>query len=133
MKMTESENQAQEQGRNQARKRLLLVCQGLFCMGRGSYNLLAELKKLKQAEELPDDLEVQPYYCFNGCSHGPNVVCYPDKVWFERVNMRNIAQVLAYVREGTPATDPGLTQARVLETVRHKAYNDLDKEISVSS
>ncbi|HEX2912101.1 MAG TPA: (2Fe-2S) ferredoxin domain-containing protein [Chloroflexia bacterium] len=118
---------------SQPRKRFLLVCQGLFCMSRGSYGLLGELKKLKQEGTLPEDLEVQAYYCFNGCSHGPNMVCYPEKVWFERVGPGNFSQVLAFLNEGTPATDPGLTQGRVLEVVRKKAYADIEKELSVNS
>ncbi len=117
----------------QTRQRFLMVCQGLFCLGRGSWNVLTYLRQLKERGELPEDIKVQPYYCFNGCSHGPNVVCYPDKVWFERVNMNNLPQVLAYVREGTPATDAALTQERVLETVRKAAYNDIEQELKVTS
>jgi (2Fe-2S) ferredoxin len=116
---------------NQSRQRFLLVCQGLFCMGRGSYYLMKELRRLEEAGELPAEVKVQPYYCFNGCSHGPNMVCYPDKIWFERVNQANLAQVLAYLRDGTPATDPALNQKRVLEVVRHNTYTEIEKELNL--
>ena len=113
----------------QVQKRCLLVCQGLFCMGRGSYKLLAELRRLKEQGELPAEVEVRPYYCFNGCSHGPNMVCYPEKVWFERVCPSNLAQVVTYLNQGVPATDPLLTQGRVIEVVRRKAYMEIKEEL----
>ncbi|MDB5080618.1 MAG: hypothetical protein JWP00_2542 [Chloroflexi bacterium] len=114
---------------DQARKRFLLVCQGLFCLGRGSHGLLAELRNLKQQGVLPSELEIKPYYCFNGCSHGPNMVSYPDRVWFERVSPDNLTQVVTYLGEGIPATDPLLNQCRVIEVVRHRAYSDIKEEL----
>lgn len=107
----------------------MLVCQGLFCLGRGSHGLLAELRRLKQQGELPPEVEIKPYYCFNGCSHGPNMVCYPEKVWFERVGPANLAQVITYLDEGIPATDPLLNQGRVIEVVRRKAYLEIKEEL----
>lgn len=102
-------------------------------MGRGSYYLLKELRRLEENRELPDSIRVQPYYCFNGCSHGPNMVCYPDKVWFERVSQSNLSQVLAYLEDGTPASDPALNQGRVLEVVRRNAYAEIEKELKLKS
>lgn len=113
----------------ETRQRFLLVCQGLFCMGRGSYKLLAELRRLKEQGDFPAGVEIRPYYCFNGCSHGPNMVCYPEKVWFERVNPSNLAQVVTYLDDGTPATDPLLNQGRVIEVVRRKAYLEIKEEL----
>jgi (2Fe-2S) ferredoxin len=113
----------------ETRKKFVLVCQGLFCMSRGSWHILNDLKKLKADSKLPDEVEVQAYYCFNGCSHGPNIVCHPDKVWFERVTPQNFKQVLDYICEGKPVSDSALTQARVLEIVRQNAFAQLEKEL----
>ncbi len=110
-------------------KRYVLVCQSLFCLSRGSWHVLNELRQQEQGGELPENMEVRPYYCFNGCSHGPNVVCYPEKTWFERVSQANLPQVLNYLNEGTLPTDPGLNQRRVLEVVRQTAYAELEKEL----
>ncbi len=112
----------------QANKRFVLVCQGLFCQGRGSRKILEELKRCQEAGELPEDVTVEPYYCFNGCSHGPNVVCHPDRIWFERVRNSNFSQVLDYIIKGDLPTDPDLTQRRVIEVVRTAAYKLLEKE-----
>ena len=125
----DNEEQALEKKEGPDGKRYLLVCQGLFCMGRGSYKLLGEMRRRKEQGELPDNVEVRPYYCFNGCSHGPNMVCYPEKVWFERVGPGNLDQVVTYLDKGTPATDPLLNQGRVIEVVRRKAYLEIKEEL----
>ncbi|MBN9386579.1 MAG: (2Fe-2S) ferredoxin domain-containing protein [Chloroflexi bacterium] len=125
----DNEEQAPEKEAGADHKRYLLVCQGLFCMGRGSYKLLGDLRQRKERGEFPGDVEIRPYYCFNGCSHGPNIVCYPEKVWFERVNPANLEQVVTYLDQGIPATDPLLNQGRVIEVVRRKAYLEIKEEL----
>jgi sirohydrochlorin cobaltochelatase len=55
------------------------------CRVRGAAKVLDRLQsRLKEngcAEELKN-VEVREYMCFGGCHDGPNVVIYPDKVWY---------------------------------------------------
>ena len=41
-----------------------------------------------------DTLEVRPYMCFGACHDGPNVIVYPDKVWFAPVTPGNVQKVV---------------------------------------
>ena len=91
-------------------KRLVFVCQNVDCRVRKAAEVMAKLK----AELEPDQtVEVRPYMCFGACHEGPNVVIYPDKVWYAAVKPENVSEVIAYLRGGQSAThldtvDPGL-------------------------
>ena len=61
----------------------VLVCQNEDCKSRGSGELLEQLKEKLGASA---DVEVKPYMCFGGCGAGPNIVLYPQKVWYSGVN-----------------------------------------------
>lgn len=73
------------------------------------------MEKLKNALDGDHTLEVRPYMCFGACHEGPNVVVYPDKVWYAGVKPENVPEVVAYLRGGqSPAhldtVDPGLKE-----------------------
>src|SRR5439155_27357306 len=57
----------------------VLVCQNVDCMQRGSGELFQKLKDKLAGSE---DIEVKSYICFGGCQSGPNIVLYPQKVWY---------------------------------------------------
>jgi (2Fe-2S) ferredoxin len=78
----------------------IFVCQGFFCSARGSYRLLAEFQARFAGDET---VRVEPYYCFNGCSHGPNVVFYPARVWYEGVRSDDVSAIAAHAATGEPA------------------------------
>ena len=59
--------------------------------------------------------EVRPYMCFGACHEGPNVVIYPDKLWFAKVQPEQVAEIVAYLRGGPAPThldtiEPGLKE-----------------------
>jgi (2Fe-2S) ferredoxin len=75
----------------------VLVCQNEDCKQRGSGGLLDELtEKLKSSS----DVEVRPYMCFGGCQAGPNIVLYPQKVWYSGVSQRDVDAIAAHARGG---------------------------------
>src|ERR1051325_1596988 len=57
----------------------VLVCQNTDCMQRGSGGLFEQLKEKLKAST---DIEVKSYLCFGACQQGPNIVLYPQKVWY---------------------------------------------------
>ena len=89
----------------------VLVCQNTDCMQRGSASLLEQLKeKLKNST----DIEVKSYLCFGACQQGPNIVLYPQKVWYSGVKQEDVAEIAANAEGGpvverlTQGIDPGL-------------------------
>lgn len=81
-------------------KRYVFVCQNVDCRVRQGDEIFSKLQS-----ELPttDSLEVRPYMCFGACHDGPNVIVYPDKIWFAPVKPDNVAKVVKYVRGQGPA------------------------------
>lgn len=77
----------------------VLVCQNEDCKQRGSADLLSKLgEKLKCAP----DVEVKSYMCFGGCQAGPNIVLYPQKVWYSGVKGDDVDEIAAHAAGGPP-------------------------------
>src|SRR6266511_6049691 len=68
-------------------KSICFVCQNVDCLSRGSEPLMKELTEKAAARSL--DVEVKPYICFGGCDHGPNIVLYPQKIWYAGVDRKS--------------------------------------------
>ena len=80
-------------------KRMCLVCQNIDCKSRGSEQLMGELEKRVASKGL-DDIEVKPYMCFGGCQAGPNIVLYPQKVWYSGVKPEDVEEIAAHADGG---------------------------------
>ena len=80
-------------------KQICLVCQNIDCKSRGSEKLMAELKKRIEAKNL-GDVEVKPYMCFGACQDGPNVVLYPEKSWYAKVQESDLDEIVAHIEGG---------------------------------
>ena len=93
-------------------KRLVFVCQNVDCRSRKATEVMEKLQAELGADQT---VEVRSYMCFGACHEGPNVVIYPDKVWYAGVKPENVPQVVAYLRGGQPpnhlnTVDPGLKE-----------------------
>ena|SRR5579862_7878586 len=91
----------------------VLVCQNTDCMQRGSGPLFEQLReKLKNST----DIEVKSYLCFGACQQGPNIVLYPQKVWYSGVKQEDLNDIAANAAGGpvverlTHGIDPGLKE-----------------------
>ena len=80
-------------------------------MQRGSGELFQKLtEKLKAS----GDVEVKPYMCFGGCQAGPNIVLYPQKVWYCDVKQSDVDEIATHAEGGhaverlTQGIDPAL-------------------------
>jgi len=79
-------------------ERYVLVCQNEDCKSRGSGALLDKL-----SEGLKDTgVEVKPYMCFGGCAAGPNIVLYPQKVWYCGVKQNDVDEIAGHAKGGEP-------------------------------
>ena len=65
--------------------------------------MLAELQQ-KALERGLTDVEVKSYLCFGGCAHGPNLVVYPQKVWYAGVSQSDAGEILDSVQSGGTVT-----------------------------
>jgi (2Fe-2S) ferredoxin len=76
----------------------VLVCQNEDCKQRGSGELLEKLKEQLKGS----DVEVKSYMCFGGCQAGPNIVLYPQKVWYNGVKREDVNDIAAHAEGGAP-------------------------------
>lgn len=98
----------------------VLVCQNTDCMQRGSGPLLEQLKeKLKDSP----DIEVKSYLCFGACQQGPNIVLYPQKVWYSGVKPDDLNDIVSSA-EGGPVIER-LTHG-IDPTLKELVYQVLD-------
>jgi (2Fe-2S) ferredoxin len=79
--------------------RICLVCQNIDCKARGSDALIPELQKRIAAKGL-DDVEVKPYMCFGACQEGPNIVLYPEKSWYAKVQLSDLDDIVEHLAGG---------------------------------
>jgi sirohydrochlorin cobaltochelatase len=94
-------------------KSICFVCQNVDCLSRGSEPLMKELTEKVAARSL--DVEVKPYICFGGCDHGPNIVLYPQKIWYAGVKQEDLPEILDSMAGGPPVSrldtiDPALKE-----------------------
>lgn len=77
-------------------KKLVFVCMNVDCRVRGASEVMERLSTRVQnecsqstggegADNPCGNTEVRPYMCFGGCHDGPNVIVYPDRVWYANV------------------------------------------------
>jgi len=79
----------------------VLVCQNEDCKQRGSEQLL---KQLSEKLTGTGDVEVKPYMCFGGCQAGPNIVLYPQRVWYAGVKRDDVDDIARHA-QGGPAVE----------------------------
>ncbi len=82
-------------------KRHILVCNNVDCLGRGGQQVFETLHG-RVTEAGLDDVEVTQYPCFGGCEYGPNIVFYPDKVFYSGVKPQDVDELMAHVCGGAP-------------------------------
>ena len=68
-------------------KKYVFVCMNVDCRTKGATPVMERLQARVQGNGGPgvENVEVRPYMCFGGCHDGPNVIVYPDKVWYAGV------------------------------------------------
>ena len=67
----------------QFRKHVFICTYGPYCGFDGdTEGLLKRLKQRVAEAGLKDEVRINRAGCLNQCGHGPNVVVYPDDVWY---------------------------------------------------
>ena len=86
-------------------KKYVFVCMNADCRVRGATEVMERLQQRMQGEEFAG-YELRPYMCFGGCHEGPNVVMYPDKVWYGEVQEADADRIVdEHLRKGETITE----------------------------
>ena len=80
--------------------RHILVCNNVDCLNRGGQQVFEDLHA--RVAESGVDVDVKQYPCFGGCDYGPNIVFYPDKVFYSGVKPPDLDEMMEHVRGGAP-------------------------------
>jgi (2Fe-2S) ferredoxin len=81
-------------------RRFVFVCQGPNCKVQGSTEVRDHLRRVLTNATAVKDTTVLPYNCFDRCGLGPNVVIYPDGIWYEGVEARDIEAIVKQLGGG---------------------------------
>lgn len=69
------------------------------CLGRGSLELLSQLKALSREAGL-ENVRVQKSGCLDYCEHGISCVVYPEGVWYTLQNQEDLLSIVEHLRSG---------------------------------
>ena len=76
-------------------KQHILICTGPRCGGeRHSERIRQEFRRQFVRQSLPASVKDTPCICFGLCSHGPNVIIYPDGVVYSGVRQQDVAEIV---------------------------------------
>jgi len=97
------------------------------CAARGSVQVLESLRREVNARGLQDEVQVTTCGSLGLCEHGPNMVVYPDGVWYSGVTPADIPEIVrSHFQEDKPVerlmrTDPAAVLAEILSN-REKMF-----------
>ncbi len=73
------------------------------CSARGSAAVLEALRKEIAARGLTDAVQITVCGSLGLCEHGPNMVVYPEGIWYSRVTPEDVPEIVAsHFGEGNP-------------------------------
>jgi (2Fe-2S) ferredoxin/SAM-dependent methyltransferase len=73
------------------------------CSARGSAQVLEALRREINAHGLEDDVQVTTCGSLGLCEHGPNMVVYPEGIWYSGVTLADVQEIVrSHFQEGTP-------------------------------
>ncbi len=73
------------------------------CYGRGAAGLHASLKEKVKTLGLGKAIRVSKSGCLNQCLHGPNIMVFPDNVWYSGVTEDDLDAILGEIAGGVVA------------------------------
>ncbi len=90
------------------------------CSGRGSGHVLEALRSEIASRGLSDEVQVTTCGSLGLCDHGPNIIVYPEGVWYSGVNPADVPEIVrSHFEQNTPVerlarTDAGEVRAEIL-------------------
>ncbi|MCZ6624632.1 MAG: (2Fe-2S) ferredoxin domain-containing protein [Deltaproteobacteria bacterium] len=91
--------------RQQPYKRQIYICinnrhgESPSCGHSGSEEIVKELKKVAKELNLKGKIRVAKSGCMDLCAFGPNMMIWPDGLWYMKVTKENIPEIVeAYLK-----------------------------------
>jgi len=80
-------------------EKILFVCtnvreEGACCGKRGSQKLREQLKAYVKAQGLRGRVRVSQSGCLDRCAAGPNIMVFPDNVWYAGVTVEDLPRII---------------------------------------
>src|ERR1019366_1662123 len=97
------------------------------CTARGSGQMLEALRREINARGLEDEVQVTTCGSLGLCEHGPNLVVYPEGIWYSGVTPADVPEIVrSHFQEDTPVerlagADPAVLRAEIRNN-REKMY-----------
>ena len=89
------------------------------CAARGSGQVLEALRREVNAHGLEDEVQVTACGSLGLCEHGPNLVVYPEGIWYSGVTPADVPEIVrSHFQEDTPVerlagADPAVLRAEI--------------------
>jgi len=89
-----------EQAPNAPYEKIIYVCvnerapEEASCGGRASVEIAKKVKDTVKGMNLPYRVRVSRTLCLGLCEIGPNIAIFPDNVWYHRVKLDDVPEIL---------------------------------------
>jgi len=78
----------------------VIACDGTSCRDRGSREVLRSLRARLAEKGLVGQIRLTVCNCLGLCTRGPNLVVYPDGVWYSGLSPRRVERIVDEHLEG---------------------------------
>jgi (2Fe-2S) ferredoxin/SAM-dependent methyltransferase len=91
------------------------------CAAHGAGQVLETLRREIVARGLEDEVQVTTCGSLGLCEHGPNMVVYPEGIWYSAVTAADVPEIVrSHFQQGVPVealvrTDPAVLRAEILQ------------------
>ncbi len=109
-----------------------------YCSEPGGAAVLEQLQRLVHERQLDQQIQITPCGCLGLCQQGPNLIIYPEGIWYSRVTLEDVEEIVqSHFIEGRPVarlrqSDVEATRRSILkENKRSRAAETARREAGV--